>query len=287
MADTVSRGSSVGGAFLTAFLVLVTVGAAVGAGYWFVVKPQLDDHSRTLVSLDLGNQDLNTKVDAISEQVGGGAGGGASASAIEALSQRLDAIESATRANADALSSLRTDVLDPLAADVAAMKHATAMAPLASAIPKSAPVRGAGAPPIGSEAAAVVHFEKIGDTGGAWLAKALQEKLPDLRTAIGNSGRCVFFIVGHADRLGPVEVNERIGFKRAESVKATLEILFVDDDDFSMVTFKPSVSLGERDVAVQTDDEVANKTNRRVEIHVSCAGGSGGGMAESGDNVGA
>lgn len=70
MVDAAPRGSSIGGALLTAILVLITAGGAVGAGYWYVVKPQMDSQSRTLVSLELNSQDLTAKVDGISERLG-------------------------------------------------------------------------------------------------------------------------------------------------------------------------------------------------------------------------
>jgi outer membrane protein OmpA-like peptidoglycan-associated protein len=284
MADAATKGSSVGGAVLTAFLVLVTVGGAVAAGYWFVVKPQLDTQSRTLVTLELNSQDLGAKVDGLAERLGavdgqGAGGGGTGSAALEALTERLDAIEAAARGNAERIDALRTEVLAPMAEDVsmalsgqkaAAATDRKPAADTATAMLK--PRVGTGLLPIGSTPAAVVRFPKIGDTGGAWLAKAMQDTLPALRKAVAGKAACTLFVIGHADRLGPQALNERIGFQRAENVRATLEILFVDDDDFETVTFQPSVSLGERDPAVGTDDEVANKTNRRVELHVSCKG---------------
>lgn len=69
-------------------------------------------------------------------------------------------------------------------------------------------------------------------------------------------------IVGHTDTTGDGELNDRVSAKRAESIKTLLAERQVD----------PSIirtsGRGERELRVQTEDNVDNGENRRVEITV-------------------
>lgn len=69
-------------------------------------------------------------------------------------------------------------------------------------------------------------------------------------------------IVGHTDTTGDGELNDRVSAKRAESIKTLLAERQVD----------PSIirtsGRGERELRVQTEDNVDNAENRRVEITV-------------------
>ncbi len=69
-------------------------------------------------------------------------------------------------------------------------------------------------------------------------------------------------VIGHTDRVGKVEVNDELSRKRAERVRK-------DFVDRGIPASAISVAgRGEREPIVQTDDEMASPTNRRVEINV-------------------
>jgi outer membrane protein OmpA-like peptidoglycan-associated protein len=69
-------------------------------------------------------------------------------------------------------------------------------------------------------------------------------------------------IVGHTDTTGDGPLNDTVSAKRAESIKALLAEKGVD------VGITRTAGRGERELRVQTDDEVENAENRRVEIIV-------------------
>jgi outer membrane protein OmpA-like peptidoglycan-associated protein len=69
-------------------------------------------------------------------------------------------------------------------------------------------------------------------------------------------------IVGHTDTTGDGPLNDTVSAKRAESIKALLAERGVD------VGIARTSGRGERELRVQTDDNVENAENRRVEITV-------------------
>jgi outer membrane protein OmpA-like peptidoglycan-associated protein len=69
-------------------------------------------------------------------------------------------------------------------------------------------------------------------------------------------------IVGHTDTTGDGPLNDTVSAKRAESVKALLAERGVD------VGITRTSGRGERELRVQTEDNVDNAENRRVEIIV-------------------
>lgn len=67
-------------------------------------------------------------------------------------------------------------------------------------------------------------------------------------------------LTGHADTSGPEKYNMRLGQKRADAVKKVLK-------DKGLDTVKiTTLSRGENDLMVETDDGVREPSNRRVEI---------------------
>jgi|GEM_PF-1952222 len=265
---TSSGPSSVSAAsvFLIAVFATVVAVGSIGAGYWFLVKPQVSSTSQALVSLEIQSQELTTQVGSISERLGVMDGGdlGSGGSNTEVLT-RLAALEEAAKADADALNNLRTEVLEPLIAKLRDMTDGMTAAP--------APANGRAQLPTGlldQAATVIIPFKKVGDTGGSWLGPFLEKARDDIRKEVDGRTGCVLHISGHADRLGPSEVNERIGFRRAERVRDGLSSYFQGDADLEKLVLKPSVSLGERDLAINTEDNVANPKNRRVEIRVVC-----------------
>ncbi len=69
-------------------------------------------------------------------------------------------------------------------------------------------------------------------------------------------------IVGHTDTTGDGPLNDTVSAKRAESIKVLLAEKGVD------VGITRTSGRGERELRVQTGDDVANDENRRVEITV-------------------
>ncbi|HEX6265364.1 MAG TPA: OmpA family protein [Burkholderiales bacterium] len=70
------------------------------------------------------------------------------------------------------------------------------------------------------------------------------------------------FVIGHTDRVGSVEDNDRLSRLRAESVKADLVSQGIAEERVR------AAGRGEREPIVQTDDGVDEPRNRRVEISV-------------------
>lgn len=69
-------------------------------------------------------------------------------------------------------------------------------------------------------------------------------------------------VIGHTDRVGSVEANDALSLKRAVWMR---EMLIADGIPAAQIEVSGS---GEREPLVQTEDEVAEAMNRRVEINV-------------------
>ena len=69
-------------------------------------------------------------------------------------------------------------------------------------------------------------------------------------------------VIGHTDRVGSVDENDRLSKMRAEGLR---DLLIESGVPASKME---AVGRGERDPLVATDDEVDEPKNRRVEINV-------------------
>ena len=69
-------------------------------------------------------------------------------------------------------------------------------------------------------------------------------------------------VVGHTDRVGTVSYNDALSLRRAERVRNDLVQLGIQRDRITIA------GRGEREPIVQTEDEVVEPRNRRVEITV-------------------
>ncbi len=69
-------------------------------------------------------------------------------------------------------------------------------------------------------------------------------------------------VVGHTDRVGTVQSNDRLSLRRAERVRDELSRLGVSPDRLQVS------GRGEREPLIPTEDEVAEPRNRRVEISI-------------------
>jgi outer membrane protein OmpA-like peptidoglycan-associated protein len=85
---------------------------------------------------------------------------------------------------------------------------------------------------------------------GKVIAEVAKRPVPDV------------LVVGHTDAVGNDQVNDALGLRRAETVRAGLIAAGVPADDVK------AISRGKRALAVPTPDGVAEPRNRRVEIIV-------------------
>jgi outer membrane protein OmpA-like peptidoglycan-associated protein len=69
-------------------------------------------------------------------------------------------------------------------------------------------------------------------------------------------------VIGHTDRVGTLQFNDRLSLQRAERVRAELVRLGIDAARIQIA------GRGERELLVPTADEVSEPRNRRVEISV-------------------
>lgn len=102
----------------------------------------------------------------------------------------------------------------------------------------------------------LVHFE----AGTNVLTPASQEQLAGIRAALATLPAGEAIVIGHTDRLGSIEANDRLSLQRAEVARSLLVSAGVAPEAITVV------GRGEREPVVRTDDEVAEARNRRVEI---------------------
>lgn len=106
-----------------------------------------------------------------------------------------------------------------------------------------------------------------------WDSAAITPEANDiLRQAADNARReniSVIRIVGHADRSGPLEYNDRLSERRAEAVAQRLRQFGISMNDVAII------GRGEREPLVQTRDGVREVQNRRVQIVLGSRAGVG------------
>lgn len=69
-------------------------------------------------------------------------------------------------------------------------------------------------------------------------------------------------VIGHTDRVGTLQFNDRLSLQRAERVRSELVKLGIDQARIQIA------GRGERELLIPTADEVPEPRNRRVEISV-------------------
>jgi outer membrane protein OmpA-like peptidoglycan-associated protein len=104
----------------------------------------------------------------------------------------------------------------------------------------------------------VVQFESNGNR----LSEGADKVLDDMRAALAKLPAAEVVVIGHTDRVGSVEANDKLSLLRAESVREILVAAGVNRNVISVA------GRGEREPAVSTADEVAEARNRRVEIKI-------------------
>jgi OOP family OmpA-OmpF porin len=152
--------------------------------------------------------------------------------------------------------------------DIAKCKagFATAMAELRDAMRPPAPQASAATPKaepkmvLGEEVAReVVYFE----WDRAEIDAAAQVKLDAFVERMRPMKDIVLLVIGHADRSGTDEYNDKLSARRAENVRSELLRQGMTVANVDEVTIE---AKGEREPAVATADGVREAANRRVEV---------------------
>lgn len=142
----------------------------------------------------------------------------------------------------------------------------------------SATATGNAAPVVGSSSAAQVQ-QTFGATARAlppppvsYTLNFLEgrdeyttESRQTIETVLGELARrpaAEITVIGHTDRVGAVEYNDKLSLQRAERVRADFLKRGVAQSSISVA------GRGEREPLVATADEVAEARNRRVEISI-------------------
>lgn len=102
----------------------------------------------------------------------------------------------------------------------------------------------------------VVRFESNGNR----LTPESAPVLDEMRKALAGLQAPEVIVTGHTDRVGSLDANDRLSLVRAEAVR---EILIAAGVARTAISVN---GRGEREPEVNTDDEVAEPRNRRVEI---------------------
>lgn len=104
----------------------------------------------------------------------------------------------------------------------------------------------------------VLYFE----AGGNVLTPESQAALQVIRRDIAERPASEVMVIGHTDRVGNVEGNDKLSLKRAQGIRDLLAEAGVPPGKLE------AVGRGERDPLVPTADEIDEPRNRRVEINV-------------------
>ena len=104
----------------------------------------------------------------------------------------------------------------------------------------------------------VLYFE----AGGNVLTQESQAALANIRKEIAERAASEVMVIGHTDRVGNVEGNDKLSLIRAEGLRDLLIESGISAEKME------AVGRGERDPLVPTADEVDEPKNRRVEINV-------------------
>ena len=104
----------------------------------------------------------------------------------------------------------------------------------------------------------VLYFE----AGGNVLTQESQAAMLAIRKEIAERAASEVMVIGHTDRVGSAEGNDKLSLKRAQGIAELLVESGVPAEKLE------AVGRGERDPLVPTADDVDEPKNRRVEINV-------------------
>lgn len=100
------------------------------------------------------------------------------------------------------------------------------------------------------------------NTGSNELTPASQAELTRMLAALATRPAPEVIVIGHTDRVGALEANDRLSLARAELIRTRLVAAGVNAQSITVV------GRGERSPLVPTADEVAEPLNRRVEVKI-------------------
>jgi outer membrane protein OmpA-like peptidoglycan-associated protein len=103
-----------------------------------------------------------------------------------------------------------------------------------------------------------LHFLEASDE----LTPESIAKLPGILAELRRRKIAEVTVVGHTDRVGKLDYNDRLSLQRADRVVG--ELIAIGIPKLTIV----AAGRGEREPLVATDDEVAEPRNRRVEVSV-------------------
>lgn len=104
----------------------------------------------------------------------------------------------------------------------------------------------------------LLYFE----SGSNTLTPASQAEFAKVREEIAQRPAAEAMVIGHTDRVGKLEANDKLSLRRAEMIREQLI-------DAGVAAAKlEAVGRGEREPLIPTADEVDEPRNRRVEINV-------------------
>lgn len=94
------------------------------------------------------------------------------------------------------------------------------------------------------------------------LTEASRQTVTQMQTFLLSRPAPEISIIGHTDRVGSVEDNDRLSIERAETVKSLIQAAGVSASSMEVA------GRGEREPATPTADGTPEASNRRVEISV-------------------
>lgn len=94
------------------------------------------------------------------------------------------------------------------------------------------------------------------------LTPASRQHLQEVLVELRRRGAAEVTVVGHTDRLGAIDYNDRLSLQRARRVVAELVGIGIPETSIA------AAGRGEREPLIVTEDEVAEPRNRRVEVSV-------------------
>lgn len=100
------------------------------------------------------------------------------------------------------------------------------------------------------------------DTASAAIRGGEYGKIREIVDAIAATNARSVEIVGHTDTQGGDEYNQKLSMRRADAVAKALNAKGIS------TRIIDEEAEGERDLAVDTADGVANQSNRRVTVHI-------------------
>jgi len=112
--------------------------------------------------------------------------------------------------------------------------------------------------PVGRFVSFILYFK----TNTTRLTRESKGRMPEVVRAIETRKPDEIYVVGHTDRVGPEAYNTELSSKRAHCVRDLLASRGIPSEAF-IVSFH-----GESMPQIETEDEVAEPLNRRVEVIV-------------------